>query len=126
MGLASVNRLTGKTDFSLIRKTGRKIFCGYITLYVLENGKRFSRLAVVIPAKVAHSARRHRIKRLFREAFRRNLCFFNRQVDVIILPAKEIASLNNYAMAESVLISGLKKTGIINAQKNIDSADKSV
>ncbi len=115
MGLPKTGRLTHRDNFSLIKKNGRKVFTRYFVFYFLENARQLPRLGVVVSAKFGGSVVRHRVKRLFREAFRRHTASFRLPVDVIIIPNKEIKEKLAYGFVESVFAEGLEKAGLLDA-----------
>lgn len=90
--LASEHRLKGEEAFEKIRKEG-KIFQGdYFGISILKRKKGTkSRFGFVVSKKIAKSAvHRNRIKRALREAVRRNLNYFPKGVDAVILTKKTI------------------------------------
>ena len=115
MGLPLSGRLTHRDDFSLIRKNGKKIFTRYFVLYFSAGACPSPRLAVVVSAKFGSSVVRHRVKRLFREAFRRQSSAFLVPADVIVIPDKEIKKNLAYGFVEGIFTEGLKKAGLLDA-----------
>ena len=90
--LASEHRLKGEEIFEKIKKEG-KIFQGnFFGVAVLKRDKGVkSRFGFVVSKKIAKSAvHRNRIKRALREAVRRNLNYFPKGVDAVILAKKSI------------------------------------
>jgi len=108
MGLPLTGRLTHKDKFSLIKANGEKIVSRYFLFYYLKNGRNSSRLGVVVSAKFGDSVLRHRVKRLFREAFRRHIAEITEPVDIIVIPRNEIKENLGYFFIEKILIENFK------------------
>lgn len=115
MGLPLSGRLTHRDNFSLIKETGEKVVSRYFLFYYLKNGRNSSRLGVIISAKFGGSVLRHRVKRLFREAFRKYISAIKEPVDIIIIPRKEIKEELNFHFIEKKLAEKLKKIKLLDA-----------
>lgn len=63
-------RLRKKAEFSAVFDRKRRAFIGPLGVYVLPNGLPQARLGISMSRRVGTAARRNRIKRLLREAFR--------------------------------------------------------
>ncbi len=63
-------RLSKKLEFEEVFGKGLRLGQGPLTLCALANGKEYSRLGLAVGKKVGNAVRRHRLKRLLREAFR--------------------------------------------------------
>ncbi|MCK5506425.1 MAG: ribonuclease P protein component [Thermodesulfovibrionia bacterium] len=90
--LASEHRLKGEDTFESIKKRGKLYQSqdfGIAVIKRTEKGK--SRFGFVVSKKIAKSAvHRNRIKRALREAVRRNLNYFPKGIDAVILTKKSI------------------------------------
>ena len=90
--LANEHRLKGKDIFDRIKKEG-KLYQGqdFGMAVVKRSGEEKSRFGFVVSKKIAKSAvHRNRIKRALRESVRRNLNYFPKGIDVVILTKKSI------------------------------------
>jgi ribonuclease P protein component len=107
-------RILKTGDFRLAYKKGLSVKTGPLVLCCRANGKPNSRLGFSISSRnVKLATSRNRIKRVFREAYRRHkgsiLCGFDIVLIVKRDPDKRIA----YIDAESLLIKAAKRAGII-------------
>ncbi|MDI6845269.1 MAG: ribonuclease P protein component [Candidatus Saccharicenans sp.] len=84
-------RIRRKKDFSELFRKGRRIRGRYFHLVFMPNGLEFSRMAVVVSRKVGKATVRNRIKRWFREIFRRNKSLWPQPLDLIFIAQKEMA-----------------------------------
>lgn len=90
--LASEHRLKDKEVFEKIKREG-KLYQGqdFGVAVIKRSGGGKSRFGFVVSKKIAKSAvHRNRIKRAFREAVRRNLNYFPKGIDVLILTKRSI------------------------------------
>ena len=72
-GFDKQERLIKTKDFRKVYKDGRSYKVGFIILRLLPNAAKINRVGFSISAKsIKRAFRRNRIKRLFREAYRRN------------------------------------------------------
>lgn len=65
-----VLRLTGRSGFAHVLKTGLRAKSPYLVLYLLPNHLPRTRLGISVGRPVGIAVKRNRIKRLVREAFR--------------------------------------------------------
>jgi ribonuclease P protein component len=79
-------RLRGRGVFKTIRDKGTKKSRGPLTLWAIRNDLDFSRIGISIGRMVGTAARRNRIKRLLREAFRLSQSALPAGYDWVIAP----------------------------------------
>lgn len=91
--LARPERIRKKKDFSSIYRQGSRFRGRYFSLVYRRNGLGFSRLAVVVSKKVGPAVVRNRVKRRFREIFRRNKMLLEEPVDLIVVAQPDVAGL---------------------------------
>jgi len=91
--LAPLERIRKKRDFSSLYRNGSRFRGRYFTLVYRRNGLAFSRLAVVVSRKVGAAVTRNRVKRRFRELFRRNKAMMAEPVDIIVVAKPEAGGL---------------------------------
>ena len=79
-------RIVRSSDYQAIYKTGRKIHSSHFVLFSRVNTLGHSRMGITASRKVGGAVKRNRVKRLFREIFRKNLnqipCRFDMVVNV--------------------------------------------
>jgi ribonuclease P protein component len=90
--LAPFERIRKKSDFSGLYRNGRRFRGRHFTLVYRRNGLDFSRLAVVVSRKVGPAVVRNRIKRRFRELFRRNKGLLAEPLDLIVVARPDAAA----------------------------------
>jgi ribonuclease P protein component len=77
-------RIVRSSDYRAIYKTGRKIYSRRFILFVRTNSIGHSRLGLTVSRKVGGAVIRNRIKRLFREIFRKSFDKIPNQLDIVI------------------------------------------
>ncbi len=70
-GFPRQNRILRASDFRALYETGRKVHSERFVLFGRENGLGHHRLGITVSRKIGGAVVRNRIKRLFREIFRR-------------------------------------------------------
>ena len=83
--LTPLERIRRKSDFANLYRDGGRLRGRYFTLVFLRNGLSHSRLAVVASRKVGSAVVRNRVKRRFRELFRRNKALLAEPLDLIVI-----------------------------------------
>ena len=87
--LTPFERIRKKSDFARLYREGGRQRGRYFTLVFLGAGPGPSRLAVVASRKVGSAVVRNRVKRRFRELFRRNKELLREPVDLIVIARPE-------------------------------------
>jgi ribonuclease P protein component len=98
--LRPIDRIRNKKDFSEIYKKGRRLKGRYFVLVFVPNGLNYSRLGVVVSKKVGPARDRNRVKRRFRELFRRNKSLLPGNFDLVLIARPEIVQLDWQKMKE--------------------------
>src|SRR5687768_6360377 len=78
------HRLRSKLDFARVFDARVREYRGPVTLYALPNDLAHPRLGISMSRKVGTAARRNRIKRLLREAFRLHQHVLPRGYDFVV------------------------------------------
>jgi ribonuclease P protein component len=73
-GFPRKNRIVRTSDYRALYTGGRKIYSERFVLFGRENGLNCHRLGITVSKKVGNAVVRNRVKRLFREIFRKS-CF---------------------------------------------------
>jgi ribonuclease P protein component len=87
--LTPLERIRRKSDFASLYRDGSRFRGRYFTLVFLRNGLDHSRLAVVASRKVGPAIIRNRVKRRFRELFRRNKALLSEPLDLVVITRPE-------------------------------------
>lgn len=79
-------RLRDRRDFQRVFERRRAVSDASFVVHATENARDHARLGISVSRKIAkRSVDRHRIKRLVREAFRRNKALFQTGVDFVVV-----------------------------------------
>jgi ribonuclease P protein component len=82
----AVMRLKKRADFQRVRRTGVPWKGPLFSLQARVGGEQ-PRLGIITPRRLGTAVERNRMKRVFREAFRRNASRFP-AMDIVVLPKK--------------------------------------
>jgi len=85
-GLCRSQRLRKKSDFLAVRLQGGTVRDGLLLIGFLENDRAFTRLGLAVGRRLGHAVCRNRIKRIIREAFRRERPGFPKGLDLVVVP----------------------------------------
>ncbi len=101
-------RLKGKLlkkreEFRKIYQQGRSLASRYSVLYYLDNKDINSKVGISVSKKVGNSVVRHRIKRLYKEAFRLNYKNIKKGYDFVIIGRKNAINLNFHECEKDIL-----------------------
>ncbi|MDR0311310.1 MAG: ribonuclease P protein component [Acidobacteriota bacterium] len=77
-------RIVHSSDYKALYKTERKIYSSHFVLYSRVNTLGRSRLGITASRKVGGAVVRNRVKRLFREIFRRHLNQIPDRFDIVV------------------------------------------
>jgi ribonuclease P protein component len=77
-------RIVRSSDYQRLYKEGRKVHSEKFVLFGRENGIGHHRLGITVSRKVGCAVVRNRIKRLFREIFRKSCREIPGQVDIVV------------------------------------------
>ncbi|MDR0841919.1 MAG: ribonuclease P protein component [Acidobacteriota bacterium] len=89
-------RIVRSADYRAIYKTGGKIYSSRFVLFSRGNVLGHSRLGITVSRKVGGAVVRNRVKRLFREIFRRSLNQIPSPFDMVV-NAKAGCAKSDYA-----------------------------
>ncbi len=111
---AKQERLIKTKDFRKVYKDGRSYKAGFLILKLLPNAAPINRVGFSISAKsIKRALRRNRIKRLFREAYRKNKKILKRGFDIVFVVRRDFKENFSYAEAERLLLVLSKQGGIL-------------
>ncbi len=78
-------RLHGNRDFGRVFDLGRRKTCGPLIVVGIPNQLEHNRMGLSVSRKVGNAVKRHRIKRLLREAFRLNQHDWPKGYDMVVV-----------------------------------------
>jgi len=101
-------------DYRAAYKNGRSVKRAGFVLAVAKNGLRHNRIGFSISSScVKRSCTRNRIRRLFREAYRKNKPLFNKAYDMVIVVRKNPGKNLYYDCINKLLFSLAAEAGIL-------------
>lgn len=103
-------RLLKHADFDHVYQSGKRHFCGHMTVFYLRRGSGPPRVGFTVGRVLGGAVVRNRIKRRLREAARRHLAALAAPVDVVINPKKS-ALTADFAALERDLARVFEKIG---------------
>lgn len=107
-------RLVKTKDFRKVYKAGRSYRSNFVVLRLLPNATLVNRIGFSISAKSVKKAfRRNRIKRLFREAYRRNKKILRRGFDIVFVVRRDAKKDLSYIETKRILLDLSKQAGIL-------------
>jgi ribonuclease P protein component len=111
---AKQERLVKTKDFRKVYKDGRSYKAGFVVLRSLPNAALTNRVGFSISAKIVKRAfRRNRLKRLFREAYRKNKKALKQGFDLVFVIRKDAKESFSYAEAQRIFLDLSKQAGIL-------------
>lgn len=88
------DRISSKSDFERLRKSGSKFTDGVFLVVILANDLGFARLGIAVPKRVGNAVARNRMKRLIRETFRLNRDCVPGSIDLLVVVRRPPDDLN--------------------------------
>ncbi len=82
-------RVRKRREYLAVQRGGRRVTTEHFIVHARPNGGRPARLGVTVSRKVGNAVVRNRVKRLCREAFRRNVSRFPRGLDVVMVARQQ-------------------------------------
>ncbi len=81
-------------QFRRVCRKGRKQVTRYAVIFYVKNGLSYTRFGITVSKKVGNSVVRHRVKRLFVEAFRRMPQDIPPGYDLVIIAKRKSAEMD--------------------------------
>jgi len=107
-------RLVKTKDFRRVYREGSSFKKDDVVLYRLPNGASRNRVGFVARFhNIKLATRRNRLKRLFREAYRKSRKGLRKGFDIVILVKKDLGKKASYRNAEAILLELAKKAGLL-------------
>ena len=86
-GLSRDEKIGKRAEFDKVFREGGRIVDGVIYARYVPNALAVTRVGIAVPSRVGKAAKRNRVRRLLREAFRLHKHEMPPGVDLILLPA---------------------------------------
>ena len=96
-------RIVRGSDYRTAYKKGLKLDSERFVLFSRENGLNHPRLGLTVSRKVGGAVARNRVKRLFREIFRRSRVGISAPVDLVVNAKRTCATAGYQALNEEFL-----------------------
>ena len=113
-GFSKKERLLKSKDFRNVYTKGRKISVGGAVICYLENSLGYNRLGFSVSSRnFKLASARNRIRRLFREAYRRNKAALRFGFDLVLVVKRGFDKNSPYVEAERLFKELVKKAGLV-------------
>ncbi len=86
-------RIVKSSDFRSLYNTGRRLDAGKFVLFGRPNSLGYHRLGLTVSRKVGGAVVRNRVKRLFREIFRRSSAAIPCHFDLVVNAKRDCATV---------------------------------
>lgn len=97
-------KIQKREEFRLIYSRGEKHLSNSFSLFVLGNGFGKGRLGITVTKRVGKAFVRNRVKRMFREIFRKNRDKINENIDIIMHAKPEVANKSYWEIEKEFLL----------------------
>ena len=105
--LKKENRIRSRKDIVLLLRKGKKLEREDFKVFLKER-EDFSRIGISVKKGLVNSVKRNRIRRLFKEAFRKNKRKFKKPLDLFIIVKKDLSE-RSYFEVEKAFLNVLEK-----------------
>ncbi|MBI4457287.1 MAG: ribonuclease P protein component [Acidobacteria bacterium] len=92
-----------RREFLAIYEKGKKVYSRNLVLYGMANNLQSHRLGVTVSRKIGKAVVRNRIKRRFREIFRRNKTEDTPYMDLVVNARKSVTQLEFASLRDEFL-----------------------
>lgn len=101
-------RVRKRREYLAVQRGGRRVTTEHFIVHARPNGGRPVRLGVTVSRKVGKAVVRNRVKRLCREAFRRNVAQLPHGLDVVLV-ARHGRPADGYEQVVREMIDGVAR-----------------
>ena len=113
-GFSKKERLLKSKDFRVIYAKGRKVSVGGTAICYLENSLGHNRLGFSVSSRnFKLASARNRIRRLFKEVYRRTKSELRPGTDIVLVIKRGFDKNSPYKDAERVFMDLVKKAGLV-------------
>jgi len=92
-------RVSRSSDYQRIYDSGRKVHSGSFVLFGLANSMEHHRLGVTVSRRIGNAVVRNRVKRRFREIFRRSCDNIPHHFDFVVNAKRHCATVSFHALS---------------------------
>ena len=103
-------RIVRSADYRALYREGKKAYSRNFILFGRENGLHHPRLGMTVSRKVGGAVIRNRIKRIFREIFRKSFAEIHNRQDIVI-NAKSGCAAASYRELRAEFLEAVRKLG---------------
>ena len=100
------HRIVRSVDYKDIYEAGNKIHSEKFVLFGRENSLGHARLGITVSRKIGCASKRNRIKRLFREIFRRSSAEIPNNIDMVVNAKSGCAEAGFVELREEFIATG--------------------
>ncbi len=93
-------RVSRSSDYQRIYNGGRKVHTGSFVLFGLANSMEHHRLGVTVSRRIGNAVVRNRVKRRFREIFRKSCDNIPHHFDFVVNAKRQCATVSFHALNE--------------------------
>ena len=93
------NRLLKEEDFSRVYREGDRVTGELFVFHLLKTDEPGTRIGIVTPKYIGKAAKRNRVKRIIREAFRKNKEVFE-GYDFIVRPKQDVTAYKSDTISD--------------------------
>ncbi len=101
-------RIVRSSDFRILYNEGRRLDAGKFVLFGRPNNLGYHRLGLTVSRKIGGAVIRNRVKRLFREIFRRSCTDIPCHFDFVVNAKRECATAPYETLRESFTSAALR------------------
>lgn len=108
-------RITSSRDFREVYRRGKSVANKELVLYFLKKESPQTRIGISVSRKIGSAVTRNRIRRLVKEAFRRNETEIKEGYDIVIIARQPIKE-KSFHDVEKTFIDVLARAGLVQRQ----------
>jgi ribonuclease P protein component len=97
-------KIQKREEFRLIYSKGEKHISNTFSLFILGNGYGKGRLGLTVTKRVGKAVERNRVKRIFREIFRKNKERINKNIDIVVHAKPEVVNKSYMEIEKEFLL----------------------
>ncbi len=96
-------KIQKREEFRIIYLKGERISSESFSLFVLGKGFGKGRLGITVTKRIGKASKRNKVKRIFREIFRKNREKLSEGIDIVVHAKPEVLNKNYWEIEEEFL-----------------------